>query len=182
MSGKNSEHVSRLEELGGGDFWLDAKYSLFRSRIPRGGKRVLDIGCGTGRLAAQIASMGNEVVGMDSDNGAAIYAPKEFKKVRPPGKARFVRADATRAGRIFPAGSFDVIILSDVLEHVPDDSGLIGACARLLRKGGVLLVSVPAHAWLWGPHDLACGHVRRYSARELRMKLGAEFREVRIRN
>jgi 2-polyprenyl-3-methyl-5-hydroxy-6-metoxy-1,4-benzoquinol methylase len=72
-----------------------------------------------------------------------------------------------------PDREFDVIVLLDVLEHIADDRGFLrGLVDRRLRATGLVLVSVPAHQALFTQHDVALGHQRRYSARELRAVLG----------
>lgn len=65
-----------------------------------------------------------------------------------------------------PAGSIDWAVLMDVLEHVPDDIGFLEAMSRILSQDGRVLITVPAHAFLWSEHDVFLGHYRRYD-REL---------------
>lgn len=65
-------------------------------------------------------------------------------------------------------GWADVVLLLDVLEHLDDDAGGLRAAHRVLREGGVLVVTVPAYAWLWSGHDVALAHRRRYVAAGLR--------------
>ena len=62
----------------------------------------------------------------------------------------------------FAEASFDAVVLGEVLEHVPDDGAAVAEVARVLRPGGVLALSVPAHPRLYGPSDRWAGHVRRY--------------------
>jgi hypothetical protein len=66
----------------------------------------------------------------------------------------------------------------DVLEHVADEGGLLGAVRALLRPGGTVLVSVPAFQFLWSIHDEVLQHVRRYTARRLRGALEASGFDV----
>ena len=61
----------------------------------------------------------------------------------------------------FADGSFDAVLAFEVVEHVEDDTGLIGEMARVTRPGGTLILSTPVHASMWSPLDDACGHVRR---------------------
>jgi len=70
----------------------------------------------------------------------------------------------------FADGSFDLICLFDVLEHVEDDTKALGRVRELLKPGGRALITVPAYAWLYGVHDRAHHHFRRYTARQLRLK------------
>jgi len=67
-----------------------------------------------------------------------------------------------------PSGSIDCAVLMDVLEHVDDDVGLLQAVGRVLASVGQLLITVPAHAFLWSDHDVFLGHRRRYSRQHLR--------------
>jgi len=67
-----------------------------------------------------------------------------------------------------PSGSVDCAVLMDVLEHVDDDVGLLHAVGRVLAPAGQLLITVPAHAFLWSDHDVFLGHRRRYNRQHLR--------------
>ena len=71
----------------------------------------------------------------------------------------------------FADGTFDLVTILDVLEHIDDDAGTLRELHRVLRPGGMLLVSVPAYRFLWGPQDEISNHKRRYLARELRTRL-----------
>ena len=60
-------------------------------------------------------------------------------------------------------GPFSLVVMMDVLEHVADDLAALRAAAEALVPGGRLVVSAPAHPWLFSYHDRASGHFRRYS-------------------
>jgi len=66
---------------------------------------------------------------------------------------------------------FDLVVCFDVAEHVRRDYQLFLNLYHALNQGGYLAVTVPAHQWLFGAHDKALGHFRRYSKRELRVTL-----------
>jgi SAM-dependent methyltransferase len=68
---------------------------------------------------------------------------------------------------MFKPGSYDLIALLDVLEHVPDDLGSLKAIRGLLKPGGALILTVPANKWMWSAHDVAHHHFRRYTKTEL---------------
>lgn len=76
---------------------------------------------------------------------------------------------AARGGRVVPAGdrlpfhdgSFDAVLAFEVVEHVEDDTRLLGEIARVSRPSGMLILSTPIHASMWSPLDDACHHVRR---------------------
>jgi SAM-dependent methyltransferase len=68
---------------------------------------------------------------------------------------------------MFPADSYDLIALLDVLEHVPDDRGSMASIMTRLKPGGALLLTVPANPWMWTAHDVAHHHHRRYRKAEI---------------
>ncbi|HMU39343.1 MAG TPA: class I SAM-dependent methyltransferase [Pseudomonadota bacterium] len=67
----------------------------------------------------------------------------------------------------FSDGAFDVLCAFEVLEHIPDDDATLREISRVLRPGGAFFFSVPVAPDLWTDFDAACGHVRRYVARDL---------------
>ena len=78
----------------------------------------------------------------------------------------------------FPDASFDAVLAFEVVEHVEDDTRLIGEMARVSRPGGVLILSTPVHATMWSPLDDACGHVRRDEPTALFEKVRAAGFEI----
>jgi SAM-dependent methyltransferase len=76
-----------------------------------------------------------------------------------------LRADATRLP--LAPSSLDLVVAFDVLEHLDDDKAAAGGVFEALRPGGVFLVAVPCDMKLWSEHDVAVGHVRRYTRPEL---------------
>jgi SAM-dependent methyltransferase len=148
------------------------------------GDLVLDLGCGFGRHAYEALRRGARVVACD-------LSPDELREVRstfqvmhelgeaaPVGMATTTCADATRLP--FPDGTFDRVIASEVMEHIPDDVGALDELTRVLRPGGVLAVTIPA--WLpevicwrlsdeyYAPKSVG-GHVRIYTENEMRAKM-----------
>lgn len=129
--------------------------ALIRRLLPPSRRRViLDAGCGTGGNIAALAS-DYSCVGMDPSPEAIALARKRYPGIR------------FEQGRIpedlVPlAPSADLILLMDVLEHVRDDAALLSSLAAAARPGSHLLITVPADMKLWGPHDVALGHFRRY--------------------
>jgi SAM-dependent methyltransferase len=61
----------------------------------------------------------------------------------------------------------DVVLMMDVLEHVPDDTALLAEYAAAVAPGTRFLITVPAHMWMWSGHDVFLEHYRRYTVREI---------------
>ena len=67
--------------------------------------------------------------------------------------------------------SYDLVAVLDVVEHVEDDVAALQAIARVLKPGGKILITVPAHQWMWSAHDVVNHHKRRYSKATLTASL-----------
>jgi SAM-dependent methyltransferase len=149
---------------------------------PRPGDRVLDLGCGGGRHAFEFFRCGAHVVALDRSAPDLTQVRDMFAAMAetevPDAGGGVVRADALRLP--FPDGVFDIVVLAEVLEHLPDDRAAIVEAARVLRSGGTLAVTVPR----WWPervcwalsdtyHEVEGGHVRIYRRRQLLSRLRA---------
>jgi SAM-dependent methyltransferase len=114
----------------------------------RDGARVLDCGCGMGfYLMAMGALWRLDLVGLDED-------PERLRWAREHGiEAALVRGDAQQLP--LDDASFDAVLMSEVLEHLPDDSRALAEAFRVLRPGGVLAVSVPhaRYPLAWDPFN-----------------------------
>lgn len=76
-------------------------------------------------------------------------------------------------------GSADVVLCLDVLEHLKNDKGAIKEISRILKKGGIAIITVPALKLLWSVHDEINNHFRRYEKKELNRLLKKEFRIIK---
>jgi SAM-dependent methyltransferase len=128
----------------------------------RGRPRILDYGCGSGGNTSFYASVGS-VVAIEPDASAIRMAHAR-------GGAQYCRGQGTQLP--FRSEAFDAVVASDVLEHIEDDGAAMAEIARVLRPGGVVIISVPAHQWLFSEHDAALHHFRRYSKAGIRDLLG----------
>ena len=102
-----------------------------------GSLRVLDVGCGNGsQLTLPLARRGFKVTGVDTHAPSIEHARRDARDLL---KARFV------CGRVedLDPELFDVVILSEVLEHVPEPLALLAASARYLSDDGIMIVTVP---------------------------------------
>lgn len=146
------------------------------------GQRVLDIGCGQGRHSFESLARGAQVVAADLDDVAlkdvAQLGAAMILEGQSPAGATLdcVRADALHLP--FEDDSFDRIIASEVMEHIPDDAAAMREVHRVLKPGGIVAVTVPRWwpeqiCWLLSTqyHSAAGGHVRIFSRDELESKL-----------
>ena len=109
------------------------------SHAPLQGKRVLDIGCGGGILADAMARAGAQVLGIDLATKALKVAQLHALEAGTQGvDYREISAEALAQEE--PAG-FDVVTCMEMLEHVPDPSSVVRACATLVKPGGHVFFS-----------------------------------------
>ncbi len=130
-----------------------------RVRPPQVDDLLLDCGAGTGLFAEEMAAHCRVMVLDDHEEALRIL------------RTRF------NAGQILslagdrvplPDASLEYVTALDVLEHTPDDAAVVRAFHRLLKPGGLVVVTVPASKALWSDWDVALHHFRRYSRPQLR--------------
>ncbi len=124
---------------------------------------VLELGCGTGGNFPMLARRG-ELYAMDADESALRFAASRRL-------AKLARGSLPQEFP-FAARRFDLVVMTDVLEHLDDERGSLCAVRSSLKPRGWLLMTVPAISWLWSAHDATHHHRRRYRAVELRRLLG----------
>ena len=122
--------------------WMPASrcVALLEGRPPG---RVLDVGCGNGADLARLRRLGWEGVGIEPDPRAAELA-------RETSGAQVLEGSIEKAA--LPAGSFDAVLMSQVVEHLVDPIGTLAACKAILKPGGLLIAATPN----WGSrlHEL----------------------------
>jgi ubiquinone/menaquinone biosynthesis C-methylase UbiE len=150
---------------------LTADYDRLKLRR---GDRVLDLGCGFGRHAFEAARRGAHVVALDAGRdevqgvAATFAAMLEAGELRDPSlHTAAVQGDALHLP--FPDGTFDRVICSEVLEHIPDDHAAMLELTRVLRAGGTMAITVPRFGpellnWALSDeyHNVPGGHIRIY--------------------
>lgn len=148
------------------------------------GVKVIDIGCGAGRHSFEAYRRGADVVAFDQDAAelndvdTMLAAMTDTGEAPPTATAEVVKGDALALP--YPEATFDCVIASEILEHVPADGQVIAELIRVLRPGGTLAVTVPRWlpervCWLLSDeyHSNEGGHIRIYRASELRAKVTA---------
>lgn len=163
MEAHEYERIARRESFY---FWHIGRREILREALgryarPGSEKKILDYGCGPGGNILFLGDFG-KVSGADISDVALKFAETR-------GFSELVKVEDFRTP--FPDGAFDIVSSLDVFEHIQDDEAAIGECRRLLKPGGILLATVPAHRWLWSNHDIVLHHYRRYMKSELIGKL-----------
>ncbi len=140
-------------------WWFVARRRILRAIVeqlvpPSPEATVIDVGCGTG---ANLASLAGDYrcIGIDTSPEAIRLARQRFPSVH------FIRGFAP-AGLGTLIDDARIVLMMDVLEHVPDDYRLFSQVTAALPPGGYLLATVPADPRLWTGHDESFGHYRRY--------------------
>jgi SAM-dependent methyltransferase len=161
------DRLSRLEQ---GHFWFRARNRIilrvFRRYVAQQARpRVLEVGCGTGYVLQRLNAEGRyELTGLEEHIAGLRYARARLPSVE------FVQADA----RDLPYElEFDAIGAFDVIEHIDDDGAVLASIHRALKPGGIVVVTVPQHRWLWSATDDVAMHKRRYARKELSAKFSA---------
>jgi SAM-dependent methyltransferase len=129
---------------------------------------ILDVGCGTGINYSILSKYGTALSGDASEEALS------FSKKRGVDGLVRSRVEALPFGR----DSFDLVTALDVLEHVDDDLSVMHELHTVMKRDGLLIITVPAYGFLWSEHDEALHHRRRYAASELRNKLTRAGLEV----
>lgn len=142
------------------------------SDIPKVNKNmVLDYGCGVGTVDFYLAGNGSKVIGLEISNKAIDICKKSAKSIGVDNNCNFYKFNYKLDKK------FDLIICSEVIEHVKDDYGLLLKLSKLLKKSGYLFISTPSinaplyKMKLLSSFDKTVGHLRRYDPNELIIKV-----------
>jgi len=163
---KNSYDVEAKVE--GFHWWFVVRRKLLKSilssiNIPINAA-TLDIGCGVGSNLRALGLAGlYKTVGLDRSFYALSLAKSRLN-------LPLINGDLNQLP--IRSKSFGLIIAMDILEHLEDDANGIHELYRVLKKEGTLILTVPAFSFLWGIQDVMTGHKRRYSRKEILIKLG----------
>lgn len=175
--GFDPHFFATLREVEDRHFWFVGRQRVVLAALRRAvpdyaSRRLFDIGCGSGGLLAFLARSGVPVA------GACDVYPESLRIVRARLDVPLVQVDE---GRPLPLGrGYDLLGLFDVLEHVDDDVGALRALREALVPGGALVLTVPAHQWLFDEMDEIACHRRRYGRPELRRALETAGFDVRL--
>jgi SAM-dependent methyltransferase len=156
-----AEAYAEMAALEERHWWFRGRRAVIAALLARAGVRpgvrMLDAGCGTGGNLRAFGGLGPSEGIDDSAEAVAVCHARGLTQV--------VRG--TLDALPYEDGAFGLILATDVLEHLDDDVGALRELRRVAAPGAALIVTVPAHPWLWSAHDEAVHHRRRYRRAEL---------------
>lgn len=159
----DEKHLSELCLKEANYWWHVNRRRLILNILDRqkiSGCRILEVGCGGGLLSSLLLQAGADVVVADMHKNA-------IQSARQKGITKALVFDAGDPWP-FVGHSFEIILMLDVLEHIENDVDCLYEVRRILCKGGMAVLTVPAHQFLFSSWDKALGHYRRYSKSRLK--------------
>lgn len=172
--GFKPQYFSELARLEATNFWFQARNKIIlwtlRTYIPNF-QNFLEVGCGTGFVLSAVSKAHPEV----ALSGSEIFVAGLSHATERIHSANFMQMDARDVPFV---DEFDVIGAFDVLEHIEEDEAVLAQLHRALKPGGVLLLTVPQHPWLWSVSDEYACHVRRYTCLEIEAKVRIRSFEI----
>ncbi len=144
-------------------WWFVGRRILFAREISKLGlipdAKVLDVGTSTGTNLRMLSELGYaQVKGLDNSRDAIQFCQSK-------GLGQVDQGDI--CAMPYESESFDLVLATDVIEHVDDDKQAVCEIARILKPGGLALFTVPTFKMLWGLQDEKAHHKRRYRKYEV---------------
>jgi SAM-dependent methyltransferase len=148
-------NARKLSDADAGHWWFAGKAclvsELLRKWAPRHGW-IVDVGAGSGGVTSMLECPSNRRLAVEGNLDLASVAAQRGLCAG--------QADVTRLP--VRSGSAAAVCLLDVIEHLPDPVEALAEARRVAAPAGVVIVTVPAHMWLWSEADEVLGHHRRY--------------------
>lgn len=152
--------LDKFNEVEKFHWWWAGRQALIKNLLLKENPRnILDMGCGTGETLTFLKTIfpKAKLTGVDVSSQAVKYTKNRGHEAK--------MADALHLP--FADKIFDAVLLLDVVEHIEDDTGVVKEAKRVLKSGGIIIITVPALQIIWSAHDVNQGHFRRYTRHRL---------------
>jgi len=174
-----AEHISFPSRIYENDhFYLDSFWVYCRARLviqmlqKYKVKNIWEFGAGDGRVSIPVSQAGISVVASEP----------HYQGARTLAKHNIFVCNASLTELELKDQTLSTVGIFDVLEHIEDSANFLKEINRVMKPGSLLILTVPAHQWLFSDHDIALGHHRRYSRRYLKEELNLTgFRTLEVR-
>ena len=168
------EFYKRQDEENENHWWFEGKkniiFSILKKNTNRNNLKILDFGCGVGINTKMLSNFGN-VTCFDQSTEAIKYLKKKFNN-----SEKISIVDSLDNCN----GLFDLIIASEVLEHIEDDEKEIKKLHKLLKPDGLFLATVPAYQFLFSIKDTKLQHKRRYNLSNFKSLVSPPFYTIKL--
>lgn len=159
---KNNKWITIHHETEKNYWWFILKRNLityFIQSLIKKSASILEIGCGGGRLSLELQQLGYKLISTDFEPSAVHYTKE----------SGISHSFVSNSGEGVPIKdeTIDLIVMTDVLEHIKDHTLTIQECGRVLKKGGYIVITVPAYPCLFSSWDHWNKHYRRYTKKQL---------------
>jgi len=144
--------------------WADIRLQEINRLMENNGlSTIWEVGAGNGAVCIGLSRMGHQAIAVEPLYSGARYIAEQG----------LVSYGSTLEELKLPSNSIASIGVFDVLEHIENTKPMLTEFCRVLKKDGLLLITVPAHQFLFSQYDSSIGHFRRYSVSELKDSLDA---------
>jgi SAM-dependent methyltransferase len=153
-------------------WWFKARREILNKQIKKYSTKkkmsILDFGSGSGTNIYMLSKYG-EVDVYEKDHKTSNFLKKKFNR----NGIKIIK-------KCFSKKKYDLILAADVIEHIKNDKKIINNLNKILKKNGLIIVTVPAYQSLFSKKDQALKHFRRYNRNSLKKLFNSNFKTLKI--
>ena len=153
-------------------WWFKARREILNKQIKKYSTKkkmsILDFGSGSGANIYMLSKYG-EVDVYEKDHKTSNFLKKKFNR----NGIKIIK-------KCFSKKKYDLILAADVIEHIKNDKKIINNLNKILKKNGLIIVTVPAYQFLFSKKDQALKHFRRYNLNGLKKLFNSDFKTLKI--